>query len=37
MEDIKRRNNPMMDLSKFTFNQKIFSKVVALGYNQFYS
>ena len=28
-----RRSNPMVDLSKFTFNKKILSKVVALGFN----
>ena len=35
MRDIRRRYNPMMDLSKFTSNKKILSKVVTLGYNQF--
>ena len=35
MEDIKRKCNPIMDLSKFTSNKKILSKVVALCYNQF--
>ena len=29
MENIKRICNPMMDLSKFTSNKKILSKVVA--------
>ena len=28
MEDIRRKYNPIMDLSKFTFNKKILSKVV---------
>ena len=32
MEDIRKMCNPMMDLSKFTSNKKILSKV---GYNQF--
>ena len=35
MRDIRRRYNPMVDLSKFTSNKKILSKVVTLGYNQF--
>ena len=35
MENIRRRYNSMMDLSKFTSNKKILSKVVILGYNQF--
>ena len=34
MKDIRRKCNPIMDLSKFTFNKKIQSEVVALGYNQ---
>ena len=33
MEDIRKKCNPMMDLSNFTSNKKILSKVVALGYN----
>ena len=33
MEDIKRKYNLMVDLSKFTFNKKILSMVVAC--NQF--
>mgnify|MGYP003764434317 CR=1 FL=1 len=32
MEDIKRKCNPTVDLSKFTSNKKILSKVVALGW-----
>ena len=34
MEDIRRKCNSMVDLSKFTFNKKIFFKVVVLNYNQ---
>ena len=34
MEDIKRKCNPMMDMSKFTSNKKILNGVVVLGYNQ---
>lgn len=37
MKDIRRKCYPMVDLSKFTFNKKILSKVVILCYNQFYS
>ena len=37
MEDIRRECNPMVNLSKFTFNKKILSKVVVLRYNQFYN
>ena len=37
MVDIRRKYNPMIDLSKFTFNKKILSKVVTLNYNKFYS
>ena len=29
MEDVRRRFNPIVDLSKFTSNKKILSKVVA--------
>ena len=29
IEDIRRRCNPMVDLSKFTFNKKILSNAVA--------
>ena len=29
IEEIRRRRNPMVDLSKFTSNKKILSKVVA--------
>ena len=36
MKDIERKCNPMVDLSKFTCNKKILSKVVALDYNQFW-
>ena len=28
MKNIRRRGNPMMDLSKFTFNKKILNKFV---------
>ena len=34
MEGIKRKCNLMMDLSKFTYNKKILSGVVVLGYNK---
>ena len=34
IEDVRRKCNSMMDLSKFTFNKKILSKIVVLGYNQ---
>ena len=37
MEDIRRRCNPIVEFSKFIFNEKILSKVITLGYNQFYS
>ena len=33
MKGRRRRYNLMMDLSKFTSNKKILSKVVTLGYN----
>ena len=33
-EDIRRKCNPMVDLSKFTSNKKILSNVVILDYNQ---
>ena len=29
MKDIKRKCNPMRDVSKFTFNKKILNKIVA--------
>ena len=35
IEDIRRRCNSMVDLSKFTSNKKIMSKAVILNYNQF--
>ena len=35
MEDIRKKYNPMLDLSNFTSNKKILSKVVTLGYNHF--
>ena len=35
MEDIKRKCNPMVDLSKFTSNKKILNKIVTQNYNQF--
>ena len=34
MEDIRKKCNPIVDLSKFTSNKKILSKVVVLRYNQ---
>jgi len=34
MEDVRRKCNPMMDLSKFTFNKKIFRRIVVISYNQ---
>ena len=37
IEYIRRKRNPIDDLSKFTFNKKILNKVVVLGYNQVYS
>ena len=37
MDDIRRKYNPMVDLSKFTSNKKTLSKVVAYGYNQYCS
>ena len=33
MEDIRKKCNPMVDFSKFTFNKKKLSKFVDLGYN----
>ena len=42
MEDIRRKCNPMIDLSKFTFNNKIYiyiyilNGVITLIYNQVY-
>ena len=33
MEDIRRRCNLIVDLSKFTSNKKILSKVIAFDYN----
>ena len=35
--DIKRKCNPMVDLSKFISDKKILGKVVPLNYNQFCS
>ena len=35
--DIRRKYNPMIDLSKFTSNKKILSKIIILNYNKFYS
>ena len=37
MEDIRRKCNPIVNLSKFTTNKKILSKVVTLDYNKFCS
>ena len=36
MEDIRRKCNLIVDLSKFTFNKKLWNGVVALVYNQVY-
>ena len=33
MKNIRRKCNPIVDLSKFTFNKKILSEVVTLDYN----
>ena len=33
MENIKKKYNPMVDLSKFTSNKKILSKIAVIGYN----
>ena len=35
MEFIKRKCNPMVDLSKFTFNKKILNKVVTYFVDKF--
>ena len=32
MKDIRRKHNPMVDLSKLTFNKKILSRIVTLVY-----
>ena len=32
-ENIRRKCNPIVDLSKLTFNKKILSNVVVLSYN----
>ena len=37
MEDIRKKCNPMVNLSKFTPSKNILCKVVALSYNQFRS
>ena len=34
MENIRRKCNPKLDLSKFTYNKKILNEVVALDYNK---
>ena len=34
IDDIRRKCNPMIDLSKFTSNKKILNKVETLDYNQ---
>ena len=34
MEDVRRRCNPMVDLSKFTSNKKILSKVTVRAKNE---
>ena len=33
MEVIRKKCNPTVDLSKFTFNKKILSNIVDLNYN----
>ena len=33
MKDIRRKINPMIDLSKFTSNKNILSEIVDLDYN----
>ena len=33
IEDIRRKCNLMVNLSKFTTNKKILSKIITLGYN----
>ena len=33
MKNIRRKCNPIVDFSKFTFNKKILSEVVTLDYN----
>ena len=33
MKNIRRKYNPMVILSKFISNEKILSRVVAIGYN----
>ena len=33
MEDIRRKYNSVVNLSKFIFNKKILSEIVVLGYN----
>ena len=33
MENIRGKCDPMVDLSKFTSNKKILSKIIDLGYN----
>ena len=35
-ENIRRKCNPIVDLSKFTFNKKILNEIVSLVYNQVY-
>ena len=32
MEDIRKRCNPMVDLSKFIFNEKILSKEITINF-----
>ena len=36
MKDIRKKYNPIIDLSKFTSNKKIFNEVVTLDYDQVY-
>ena len=37
IEDTRKKYNPAVNLSKFTSNKKILSKVVTLGYNKFWN
>ena len=37
IKNVRRKCNSMVDLLKFTSNKKILCKVLAIGYNQFYS
>jgi len=37
MENIKRKCNPTVNLSKFTSNKNTLSKVIVLNYNKFWN